>query len=257
MIALTRPISPAIGRCELTHLERKPIDLDRAIAQHAAYETALRELGCHIVRVPAAPAFPDAVFVEDTAVVTDELAVITRTGAISRRGEVDAVAGILARHRTLHRLGPPATLDGGDVLLLGREVLVGASDRSNRRGADALRAALEPRGYAVRRVPVTGCLHLKTAVTALADDALLLNPEWVAATRFQGYHVVEVDPGEPFAANVLRVGDTLLASTAYPATNRRITGLGLEVRTVDLSELARAEGGVTCGSILVREGHER
>jgi dimethylargininase len=257
MMAVTRPVGPAIRRCALSHLERRPIDTDRAVAQHAAYETALRELGCRVVRVPEAPTFPDAVFIEDTAVVTDELAVVTRPGAASRRGEVAPVAALLTRFRVLRRIRPPATLDGGDVLIVGRDVFVGASARSNQAGAAALQALLGPLGYIIHRVPVTGCLHLKTAVTALTDDTLLLNPEWVAATRFQGYHVVEVDPGEPFAANVLRVGDTLLASAANRATNGRLAALGWHVRAVDLSELAKAEGGVTCGCLLVREDRDR
>ncbi len=254
MIALTRAVGPALGRCELSHVERQPIDPELAAAQHAGYEDALRQLGCRVVRVPAAPDLPDAVFIEDTAVVVDELAVITRPGAPSRRAEVDAVGSVLASYRPLRFVEAPATLDGGDVLVVGEDVFVGGSTRTNREGAARLRAVMgEPLGYRVRRVPVEGCLHLKTAVTAVADDTLLLNPRWVDPGSFEGYRLVEVDPAEPFAANVLRVGDALLAAAAHPATRRRLAASGLRVETVDVSELAKAEAGVTCSAIILGE----
>lgn len=244
-------MSPTLGACELTHLARVPIDIGRAAAQHAAYERALSAAGYRVVRVPAAPELPDAVFVEDTAVVTDEAAVLARPGAMSRRPEVAAVADVLRRFRPVRAIEAPATLDGGDVLRVGRTVFVGASRRTDANGAAALRAVLEPLGYAVRVVPVTGCLHLKSAVTALTDRMLLLNPDRVDPGAFEGFRVIEVDPAEPRAANVLALEGAVLMAAGSPGTAARIRGAGLDVIEVDVSELAKAEAGVTCCSILV------
>lgn len=259
MLALTRPVSPTIGECELTHLERVPIDAGRAAAQHAEYEAALEVAGVRLVPVPAAPELPDAVFVEDTAVVVAEVAVLARPGAASRRPEVETVAPVLVARRPIRRIEAPGTLDGGDVLVVGRDVFVGTSRRTNEAGAAGLAAILEPLGYAVHTVAVTGCLHLKTAVTALSRDTVLLNPEWVDAGRFADYRVVEVAPGEPMAANVLRLPDRVLMATGHPETASRIQG-ALEgdgetagVVEVDVSELAKAEAGVTCCSILLTD----
>jgi dimethylargininase len=250
--AVTRAVPPSIVRCELSHLERQPIDPDRAAAQHAAYEAVLDRLGCRLLRAAPAPDHPDSVFVEDVAVVLDEVAVLTRPGAESRRGEVEGVAAVLAGHRPLRRLEPPATLDGGDVLRLGRTLLVGRTARTNPEGIAQLEAVAGPLGYRVRSVPVNGCLHLKTAVTAIAPDTLLFNPAWVDRAGFPGYTLLEVDPAEPAAANVLRVGHTLLVATAHPRTRRRLEERGLATIPVDVSELARAEAGLTCCSILFR-----
>lgn len=251
MIAITRAVSPSIDRCELSHLERTPIDPDRAAAQHRAYEDVLAGLGCRIEHAPPAPDMPDSVFVEDTAVVTDEVAVMTRPGAVSRRNEVPGVAGVLESYRPLRYLEAPATLDGGDVLRLGRTVWVGVSGRTNRAGVDGLRAILGPLGYDVRAVTVTGCLHLKTAVTAIAPGTVLLNPNRVDAAAFDDCRVEEVDPTEPDAGNVLLLGDALVMPASHPRTRDRLVGLGLDVVPVDISELERAEAGVTCCSILL------
>jgi len=260
MIALTRPVSPTIDQCELTHRERVPIDPGRAAAQHADYEAALEVAGLRLVPVPAAPFMPDAVFVEDTAVVVDEVAVLARPGAESRRPEVEAVGPVLAAHRPIERIEAPGTLDGGDVLVVGRDVFVGLSQRTNRTGAAALRSILEPHGYAVRTVPVTGCLHLKSAVTALTDDTLLANSGWIDLGAFDGYRIVEVAPDEPWAANVLRLPDRLIMASGHPATHERVRAAladgtdgegAVPVVETDVSEIAKAEGGVTCCSILL------
>jgi dimethylargininase len=250
-IAITRGVSPALARCELTHLERAPIDAGRAAAQHAAYERALAALGCEVVALSADPDLPDCVFVEDTAVVVDELAVITRPGAASRRAETTAMARELARHRPLAEIAAPGTLDGGDVLRLGRRVLVGRSGRSDESGIAQLAAHLRPHGYAVEGVSVSGCLHLKSAVTQVAPDAVLLNPAWVDPATFAGWRVIAVDPGEPHAANALLVGDAVVYPTAYPRTAARLATAGVRTVAVDVSELAKAEGAVTCCSIVL------
>lgn len=251
-IAFTRDVSPAIARCELTHVARSPIDVDVARAQHRAYEAVLTSLGCEVRRVTPAPEHPDAVFVEDTAVVLDEVAVITRPGAVTRREEVAAVADVLAPLRPLARIESPATLDGGDVLVIGRSVYVGETGRTNAEGIAQLRTTLALVGYTVRGVPVTGCLHLKTAVTALDDATVLLNPAWVRAAAFNAYRVLAVDEMEPMAANVLRVGDALVYGASFPRTLEMLHSAGLRPHTVDASELAKAEGAVTCCSLVLR-----
>jgi dimethylargininase len=250
LVALTRPVSSAIADCELTHLEHVPIDVQRARVQHAAYASALRDRDCRVVTLPAAHDLPDSVFVEDTAIVLDEIAIITRPGAPSRRAEVATVAAELAHHRPVTRMQSPATLDGGDVLRIGRTLFVGASSRTGSDGIAALRTAAEPFGYRVVPVPLTGCLHLKTAATAIADDRLLVNPQWVDTGAFGNVQRIEIAAHEPFAGNALLVGDHVIYPSAFPATYERLVSAGLTVHTVDVSELAKAEGGVTCCSIV-------
>lgn len=251
LIAFTRAVSPTLADCELTHLDRTPIDVARAVQQHALYEAALTALGCTVQRVPAAPDNPDAVFIEDTAVVVDEVAVITRPGADSRRTEVEAVAAALAPHRGLHHIRHPGTLDGGDVMLVGRTLYVGRTPRTNDDGIAQLAEAVRSYGYAVTPVEVQGCLHLKSAVTALDDTTVLCSPRWVRPASFAPLRVVAVDPQEPNAANVVRVGGTLLAAEAYPRTNAALVAQGYTLVTVPADELAKAEGAVTCCSVLV------
>jgi dimethylargininase len=252
--ALVREISPAFARCELTHLPRVPIDIGVAREQHRRYEDLLSRLGYAILRLPADPQLPDSVFVEDAAVILDELAVVCRPGAASRRPEVESVADALAPYRRLARIQAPAVLDGGDVLRIGRTVYVGLSGRTDRRGADQLREILGPADYEVRDVPVTGCLHLKSAVTQVAPDTLLLQPDWLPRDAFAGMERVEVDPSEPLAANALRLGDRVIYPAAFPKTRQRLENLGLRLVDVDLSEIAKAEGAVTCCSLILDRG---
>jgi len=250
-IALTREVPARISECELTHLERVPIDRARAAEQHAEYEAALRAAGCVVEHLSPAPDLPDSVFVEDTAVVFDEVAVIARPGAPSRRGETPTVAAALVRFRTLHHIEKPGTLDGGDVLCAGRRVFVGLSTRTNREGAAQLQAILTPFGYAVETIETRGCLHLKSAATTLADDWLLVSPDWVDVARFGGLRLLDVHPSEPFAANVLRIGDVVLCAEAAPLTRAALDANGLKTMAVDVSELAKAEAGLTCCSLII------
>ncbi len=251
-IAFTREVSPSIVDCELTHLARTPIDVATARAQHHAYEQLLASLACDVRRVAPAPEHPDAVFIEDTAVVFDELAVIARPGAESRRAETPAVEAALGALRPVAHITAPGTLDGGDVLTVGRSVFVGRTGRTNDEGIAQLRTALAPHGYEVHGVDITGCLHLKTAVTAVDDATVLLNPEWVDPAVLARFRVVEVDPAEPMGANVLRIGEQLVYGASYPRTQARLSALGYALHTVDASELAKAEGAVTCCSLVVR-----
>lgn len=251
LIALTRAVSPAIARCELTHLERTPIDVGIARAQHEAYERCLEAAGCVVHRLDSGADMPDSVFIEDIAVVFDEIAVITRPGAASRRIETPAVADLVARYRPVRHIATPATLDGGDVLAVGRTVFVGISERTNAAGITQLRCSLRPLGYEVREVDVHGCLHLKSAMTAPSDELLLVNRAWIPTAALEGFDAVEVHPDEPFGANVVRLADRVIHAAAFPRTRERIERRGIRVDSVDLSELAKAEGAVTCCSILI------
>jgi dimethylargininase len=251
-LAFTRAVSPRLADCELTHLDRSPIDVARAEAQHQTYEAALRLLGCEVRRVDPAPEHPDSVFIEDTAIVFDEIAVLTLPGALSRRAETEAVERALAPWRKLARIEAPGTLDGGDVISLGKRVFVGRTSRTNDAGIARLGTLLAPFGYTVHAVAVTGCLHLKTAATAIDDATVLLNPSWIDSKAFSGASVVEVDPSEPMGANVVRVGARLLYGAEYPRTLERLRARGYDVTTVVASELAKAEGAVTCCSLVLR-----
>jgi dimethylargininase len=250
-LALTREISPAIVRCELTHVTRLPIDLDRARTQHAAYERALGAMGCRVERLDAGDEMPDSVFIEDTAVVFDELAIVTRPGAESRRGEIEAVAQALHPRRAVVFIEPPATIDGGDVLTVGRSVFVGRSSRTNRAAVQQLQHVLPRFGYRVSYVMVEGCLHLKSAATALDDETLLINPGRVAADAFGSFRTVAVHRLEPAGANILRIGSKLLYAAAFPRTCDALVTRGYHVGTVDVSELAKAEGAITCCSLIM------
>jgi dimethylargininase len=252
LIAYTRAVSPALADCELTHLPRVPIDVEAAAREHAAYEQLLTQLGAEVCRLPALPDMPDAVFVEDTAIVLDEMAIITRPGAVSRRDETASTEAALAMQRPLARIEEPGTLDGGDVLVIGRRVYVGRSSRTNDDAIAQLSKLLRPHGYTVVPVPFTGCLHLKTCVTQVAGDLVLLNPACVAADQFVGCRAVEVDPAEPSAGNALMLGRSVLHPEHFPRTRSRLESEGLQVIPVSVRELAKAEAGVTCCSLLLR-----
>lgn len=251
LIALTREVSPGIADCELTHLRRAAIDVALAIEQHRKYERGLGELGCRVRRVASAPELPDSVFIEDTAIVLDELAIVARPGAESRRPETLAVAEALRGcGRPVAVLEPPGTLDGGDVLRVGRALYVGLSGRTDRAGAAQLERLAAPLGYRVRCVEVRGCLHLKSAVTQVAEDAVVIQPRWVDPEAFGALERIEVHPDEPFAANALRVGGSVIFSAAFPRTRERLEERAIRTHAVDVSELAKAEGGVTCCSLI-------
>lgn len=252
LVALTRKVSPRMSECQLTHLARAPIDVGRAAEQHLAYEKRLEALGCEVRSLPAEPELPDSVFVEDAAVVFDELAFLARPGAESRRAEVESITQAIEPYRKLARIEPPGTLDGGDVLTVGKRVFVGLSQRTNQAGIEQMRALLPVYGYSVQSVPVERCLHLKSAVSQVAENTLLINPAWVDAGAFRNFELIEVDPEEPFAANALLVKGVLVYPAAYERTQQRLAKRGLGVVTVEVSELAKAEGGVTCCSLIFK-----
>jgi dimethylargininase len=275
LIAITRGISPRIHECELTHLEREPIDLDRARRQHRQYEECLAELGCEVLSLPPEPDLPDSVFVEDTALVLDELAVIMRPGAASRRPETASIATALAPYRKLSHIKEPGTIDGGDVLRVGKDIFVGLSRRSNVEGIVQLQEMLAPFGYRVNGVSVRDCLHLKSAVTQVSADTLLINRECVDPRKVSKsedssfslskwvdglddhllpkMRLIEVDPSEPNGGNAIWIRDSVVYPAAFPITLQKLRDAGLTVHVVDASELAKAEAGVTCCSLIFAE----
>src|SRR5713226_7782283 len=197
LTAITRAVSPAIVHCELSFIDRQPIDLAVAQKQHHAYENLLGKLGARVICLPAEPDLPDSMFVEDPAIVLDELAVILPLGTETRRREASSLAQALSRFRKLESITLPGTLEGGDVLRIGRKLFVGLTRRSNAEGIRQLAAILAPFPYEVIVVPVTGCLHLKSAVTCLGRNTLLANRAWFDTAPLAEYECIDVDPAEP------------------------------------------------------------
>src|SRR5580658_5794208 len=222
LTAITRAVSPAIVNCELSFITRQPIDLEIAHAQHHAYENLLEALGARIVSLPSEPDLPDSMFVEDPAIVLDELAVIFPLGTASRRPEAPSLAQAISKFRKLEHVTLPGTLEGGDILCIGRKLFVGITKRSNAEGIRQLAAILAPHHYEVIAVPVTGCLHLKSAVTSLGRDTLLANRAWFDPSPFSGYYWIDVDPAEPHAANALSLANTVIFPASFPRTRARI-----------------------------------
>ncbi|MBM4426465.1 MAG: dimethylargininase [Chloroflexi bacterium] len=251
VVAITRKVSPRFNECEITHIDRTPIDLEIARAQHDEYVKALARAGCQVVELPEEPDLPDSVFVEDTAFILPEAAVITRPGPDSRKPETESIIRALSPYRTLVHITEPATVDGGDVLILGNNIYVGLSTRSNMQAVDQLNEALGKFGYKVLGVELTDCLHLKTAVTRVDDTTLLINKNWVDDSHFNGFLLIDVDASEPFAANCLPVNGTIIYPTTFPKTQKMLEEKGYSVVNVHLDELAKAEGAVTCCSLII------
>lgn len=253
-IAFTRAVSPKLSQCELTHLDRVPIDAARAVAQHDAYEAALRRAGFETIRLPDLPDHPDGTFVEDTALVLDGHAVVLRPGAASRASESQSTAVGLANHFVLHWLSD-GHVDGGDVLQIGKTLYVGLSTRSNATGVSALRDVVSSFGFDVVQARSDACLHLKSAVTLAGPDGsgipvLLYNPACIDPTQFPGVEPLAVDPTEEHAANVVRAGNHVVIPTGNPRTVEQLHRRGFELIEIDVSELQKAEAGVTCMSLL-------
>lgn len=245
-IAFTRAVSPRLAECETTQEGR--VDVVRAIAQHAAYERALAAAGLEVRRLAPLDDFPDAVFVEDNALLLGEHAVILRPGAASREGETGSTAEGLARAFTVHRLHS-GHVDGGDVLRIGRTLHVGLSSRTDRTGLRALAEAVAPLGFDVVPVPVAGGLHLKSAATCVAG-LLVHNPDWVSASHFTRVEPVAVAAGEAYGGNVLLAGETLLAAADSPRTAEALAARGFEVVALDISEMRKADAALTCMSLI-------
>lgn len=250
LTAITRALSSALVRCELSFIERRPIDMEKARTQHHGYESQLAKLGANVVSLPEQAELPDSMFVEDPAVVLDEVAIICTLGTETRRKEAPTIAAALEKFRKLAHIKLPGTLEGGDVLRVGRKIFVGLSRRSNPEGIRQLAVIAGAYGYELMAVPVTGCLHLKSAVTSLGKNTLLANREWFDWKRMEGCEWVDVHDSEPHAGNALLVGETVVFPAAFPCTAEVIKQKGFTVELLDISELQKAESGLTCSSLL-------
>ena len=252
--AITRAVSRNIDRCELTFRRRECVDYQKAIGQHEAYCHLLRRLGVEVLNLEASDALPDCCFVADTAIILDELAVIASMGASSRRGETSAVEKILSPHYQIRRIEPPATLDGGDVVRLGKELFVGCSSRTNAEGIEALTRIVHAFGYRVTPVMVMGSLHLTTGCSALDEESVLLNPCWIDDRPFARFRILRAPEEEPWAASTVRFGDAICVEAHSPRTLQMVAKhSGAHVEVVDISEFRKAEGSLSCLSILFHD----
>jgi dimethylargininase len=250
LTAITRGVSPAMVNCALTFMARAPIHLAKALEQHPAYEQVLEQFGATVISLPAEPALADSMFVEDPAMVLDELALIFPLGTESRRAEAASLAKVLSRFRELKYVQLPGTAEGGDMLRVGHHLFAGLSKRTNEDGIRQLQSIVAEYGYTVTAVPVSGCLHLKSAVTYLGGNTLLANRKWFDASYMHGFEWIDVAPAEPHAANALAFGDTVILPASFPLTRTRIEARGFRVLPLDISELQKAESGLTCSSLL-------
>lgn len=249
-VAVTRELTAAIGNCELTFLHRSAIDFGLAQQQHRDYQSALSSLGCEVVVVPAPPGLADSVFIEDTALVLDDIAVMLRPGVASRQPEVAGVAEVLQQYKPLKAIEPPGTIDGGDLLRVGNRIFAGLSTRSNQSGIQQLRDIVSDFGMTVETVETTKCLHLKSAVSEVAPGTLLINTDWISSSAFKDFEMIPVDKEETHAANALRIGKNLIYPSSFPRTMDVLVNRGIDVVPVDLTELQKAEGAVTCCSLI-------
>ena len=256
MIALTRGIPATFAQATTAVPADPPIDVARARTQHDAYRRALRAIGLEVVTLPADDRFPDGCFVEDCAVLAGGVALITRPGAPSRRGEVDAIEDALVRivgDAAVHRMEAPATLDGGDCLRVGRTLFIGASARTNAEGIARATAVFAPHGIRVVAVPMPSrdVLHLKCVCSPLGDDRVLLAEGTLPASTFDGFGVVTIPASEAYAANCLAYDGPAIVAEGFPETLSILRGEGLRVTPLDTSEIHKADGALTCLSILV------
>jgi dimethylargininase len=250
LTAITRAVSPALAKCEVSFIERIPIDMEKARAQHHAYEATLSELGAKVISLPPEPELPDSMFVEDPAIVLDELAVVFPLGTESRRPEAASLARSISRFRKIEYVTLPGTVEGGDILRIGRKLFVGLTARTNEEGIRQLRKIVAPHSYEVIAVPVTGCLHLKSAVTYLGKNVLLANRAWFDTTPLAGFEWIDVDPAEPRAGNALALNGSIIFPLSFPKTHARIEVKGFRVLPLDIAELQKAESGLTCSSLI-------
>lgn len=251
LTAITRALSSQINECELTFIERQPINFERTVRQHRNYQQLLQSLGVTLTEIPADGTCPDCCFLEDTALVLDELAITTRPGSDTRRREVSGVVPALQKHRKIiEQIEAPATLEGGDVLRVGRRLFVGLTQRTNQQGIEALRRLVAPHGYSVLAVDVPGALHLKSVCTAVDDHTILADGSRLDLRPFADFEIINVPQGEWMAANVLLVNQTLCMHSGFVETQRLLQQRGYQVRTVDISEFLKAEAGLTCLSLI-------
>lgn len=250
LTAITHIPSPSLNQCELTFLSPQPIDIDKAIIQHKSYCDMLRRCGLNVITLDKNSSLPDSVFVEDTALVLDELGLMMSMGIVSRQEEMRVIETELTKFRSIKNIKLPARLEGGDILRIDKSLYVGFTSRTNIKGVRALEESVKQYGYSVIGVNVPGCLHLKTGCTALDDQTILINPEWIDLKPFEDFNRIVVPNGEPFAANILRLGNTVCMHSGFVKTRQMVEQLGYDIEVIDISEFLKAEAGLTCMSLI-------
>ena len=253
MIALTHKISPNFQQCEVSHIDRSPIDNELAVRQHQNYCNVLHSAGLEVKELSVSLNYPDSTFIEDTAIVLDEIAILAYMGVKSRRGEVINIEPELAKYRPLKYIQFPATLEGGDVLQMNKQIFVGLSSRTNQAGFKRIKEILSPLGYQVIQISVKGCLHLKSACTMIDHDTLLVNSNWLDMKPLSHFRKINIAEEEPYAANCLSLNDTVYLPEGFPRTSGILAQYGYTVETIEISELQKAEGGLTCSSIIFKK----
>lgn len=253
LVAVTNVPSPLLYLGVRTFADEAAVDYAIALRQHEAYRSALERCGCRVISLEVNRDHPDSVFVEDTALVLDEVAIMMSPGAASRRDEPRGIEPTLREYRTVVCVEPPATIDGGDVVREGKQLYAGESQRTNEAGISALAALSRTHGYEVTSIPVFGCLHLKSACSALPDGRFLVNADWIDVSPLPRDRLVQVPDSEPWAGDVLVIGERIIVSDAFPETIALLEGQGWEVVPVGVSEFAKVEGGVTCLSLVFNE----
>ena len=247
---ITHAVSPNIGRCELTFMERVPIDYDLAVRQHEEYCGMLARRGVAVTTLYDNLSCADCCFVEDTALIVDELAIIASMGVVSRRSETTAIASELAKYRDLVCVSYPSTLEGGDVLQAGKNIFVGLSTRTNLRGIEEVVRILKSLDYRIFPVPVRGSLHLTTACSLIDDETVLINPRWADTQAFGDFRILHTPEDEPWGANTFRIGETVCMEASFPKTVELVHELHDDLEVLNISEFLKAEGGLSCLSLL-------
>ena len=255
--AITRGVSQRIASCELTYRAREEICYTKAATQLQRYSELLHKWGVSLLPLPANDSYPDSCFVQDTAVVLDEICVIASLGAPSRVGETSEVEKLIAPFRRVRRIFSPATLDGGDVVQFGKRLFVGLSTRTNARGIATLSRIVEPFGYTVVPVSVTGGLHLTTGCGIVNDETVLLNPRWLDASAFKNLRQLHIPEEEPWAANTIRVDEAVCLEAGAPRTADLVLPYVGSLDTLDISEFRKAEGSLSCLSLIFRDGMQK
>jgi dimethylargininase len=250
--AIVKTPCRALVRGISSHPELGTPDYEKALEQHRAYIRALESCGIEVTVLDASEEYPDSCFVEDTAVLCEDCAVVTNPGAESRRGET---AGIIPVLKTFYRedrichIRAPGALEGGDVMRVGRRFYAGLSGRTNREGIEQFAGFLKPFGHEVVAVPLTEVLHLKTGVNYLSDNHLLVSGEFTDKAEFASYHKIPIPPGEEYGANCLWLNGRVLVPLGFPRTLDLVEKLGYPALVTDTSEFRKIDGGLSCLSL--------
>ena len=247
--AIARKPCENFARGLTTAVDSEPADYRLMLEQHAAYLESLSVAGLEVIVLDPQPDYPDAHFVEDTAVVTSDVAVITIPGAQARRGEEESIIPVLSEYRRIERIQPPGKLDGGDVLQVSNHFFIGISERTNREGAEQLGRILQDYGNSWTTVDVGAGLHFKSGVNHVGDRNLLATPEFSKKEQLKDYDLIVLDPSESYAANSLLVNNYLLIPAGYPDTRQKLEFTNLKIIELETSELRKMDGGLTCMSL--------